>query len=199
MAFQSTMLPPGTGAPDFALPCVATGRQVRLADFADARALVVIFLCAHCPYVVHVRPELARVQRDYAGKNVAFVGITANDIGQHPQDAPAATAAMAREAGLDFPILYDESQAVARAYGAACTPDFFVLDGSRRLAYRGQLDDSRPMRGPDRPERGTTNGADLRAALDAILAGRTPEADQKPSVGCNIKWKPGNEPDYFRH
>jgi peroxiredoxin len=199
MAFQSTMLPLGTAAPDFALPCVATGRTVRLADFADARALVVVFLCTHCPYVVHVRSELARTQRDYAGKQVAFVGVTSNDIGQYPQDAPASTAAMAHDAGLNFPILYDESQAVAKAFTAACTPDIFVFDAAHRLAYRGQLDDSRPMRGPDRPERGTTNGANLRAALDEILAGRAPASDQKPSIGCNIKWKPGNEPDYFRH
>ena len=199
MAFQSTMLPLGTAAPDFALPCVATGRIARLADFADARALVVIFLCAHCPYVVYVRPELARLHRDYAGKGVAFVGITSNDAAQYPQDAPVPTAAMAHEAGLAFPILHDESQAVAKAFTAACTPDVFVFDAARRLAYRGQLDDSRPMRGPDRPERGTTNGADLRAALDAILAGRAPAADQKPGVGCNIKWKPGHEPEYFTH
>ena len=199
MAFESTMLPLGTSAPDFALPCVATGRTVSLADFTDARALVVVFLCAHCPYVVHVRPELVRLHRDYAGKNVAFVGITSNDIGQYPQDAPAPTAAMAREAGLEFPILYDESQAVARAFTAACTPDLFVFDAGRRLAYRGQLDDSRPMRGPGRPERGTMNGADVRAALDAILAGRASQREQKPGVGCNIKWKPGNEPVHFGH
>jgi peroxiredoxin len=197
MAHQSTMLELGTPAPDFALPCVATGKVVQLADFADTRALVVMFLCAHCPYVVHVRPELARLHADYAGKGVAFVGITSNDVAQYPQDAPAATAAMARESGLPFPILYDETQSVARAYSAACTPDFFVFDAERRLAYRGQLDDSRPMRAADRPARGTLNGKDIRAALDALLAGRAPSPEQKPSIGCNIKWKPGNEPDYF--
>jgi len=197
MAHQSTMLALGTQAPDFALRAVATGKTVTLSDFAEARALVVVFLCAHCPYVVHVRPELVRLYADYAGKDVAFAGIMSNDIAQYPQDAPAATAAMAREAGITFPILYDEAQTVARAYDAACTPDFYVFDAQRRLAYRGQLDNSRPMRAADRPARGSPNGADLRAALDAILAGRTPSAEQKPSIGCNIKWKPGNEPAYF--
>ena len=197
MAHQSTMLELGTAAPDFALRAVATGKTMSLADFADARALVVVFLCAHCPYVVHVRPELARLHADYAAKGVAIVGITSNDIAQYPQDAPAPTAAMARDAGITFPILYDETQSVALAYSAACTPDFFVFDAARRLAYRGQLDDTRPMRAADRPGRGTLNGADIRAALDAILAGRAPLPDQKPSIGCNIKWKPGNEPEYF--
>ena len=191
------MLELGTAAPDFALRAVATGKTMSLADFADVRALVVVFLCAHCPYVVHLRPELARLHADYAAKGVAVVGITSNDIAQYPQDAPAPTAAMARDAGITFPILYDETQSVALAYSAACTPDFFVFDAARRLAYRGQLDDSRPMRAADRPGRGTLNGADIRAALDAILAGRAPLPDQKPSIGCNIKWKPGNEPEYF--
>ena len=185
------MLELGTPAPDFALPCVATGKVVRLADFADARALVVMFLCAHCPYVVHVRPELARLRADYAGKGVAFVGITSNDVAQYPQDAPAATAAMARESGLTFPMLYDETQAVARAYSAACTPDFFVFDAERRLAYRGQLDDSRPGNGKP------VTGKDLRAAIDAVLMDKPISQDQRPATGCNIKWKPGNEPAYF--
>jgi peroxiredoxin len=197
MGHQSTMLALGTPAPDFALRAVATGKTMTLADFAEARALVVVFLCAHCPYVVHVRPELARLHADFSAKGVAFVGITSNDIAQYPQDAPAPTAAMAREAGIIFPILYDEEQKVARAYDAACTPDFYVFDAQRRLAYRGQIDDSRPMRAADRPARGTLNGADLRAALDAILAGTAPSSEQKPSIGCNIKWKPGNEPAYF--
>lgn len=197
MAHQSTMLALGTTAPDFALRAVATGKTMTLADFAEARALVVVFLSAHCPYVVHVRPELARLHADYATQGVAFVGITANNIAQYPQDAPAPTAAMARAAGITFPILYDDEQVVARAYDAACTPDFYVFDAQRRLAYRGQLDDSRPMRAADRPARGTLNGADLRAALDAVLAGKAPSAEQKPSIGCNIKWKPGSEPAYF--
>ena len=191
------MLPLGTPAPDFSLPCVATGRVVRRADFADARALVVIFLCAHCPYVLHVHTQLARLHAEFSGKGVAFVGITSNDAAQFPEDAPAAVAAVARELGLVFPILHDEAQAAARAFTAACTPDVFVFDAARRLAYRGQIDDSRPMRSADRPQRGTQDGADLRAALEALLAGRAPAAEQKPSIGCNIKWKPGNEPEYF--
>ena len=193
------MLALGTPAPDFSLPNVANRCIVRLDDFFYAKALVVVFLCAHCPYVVHVRPELARLQRDYAGKGVAIVGITSNDAAQYPQDAPAPTAAMARDAGLTFPILHDESQSVARAYSAACTPDFFVFDAARQLVCRGQLDDSRPGRDADRPEKGTLNGADIRDALDAVLAGKPVDANQKPSVGCNIKWKPGNEPGYFTH
>ncbi len=191
------MLALGTAAPDFTLPDVATAQPVQLADFAEARALVVVFLCAHCPYVVHVRPELARVAAEYGGKGVAFVGITANDVAQYPDDTPAATATMAREAGLAFPILYDETQAVSRAYEAACTPDFYVFDAARRLVYRGQLDASRPARGAGRPSQGEPDGHDLRAALDATLAGLPVSAEQRPSIGCNIKWKPGNEPKWF--
>ena len=198
MAVSSTMLALGTPAPDFSLPDLLTGRTVSLADFAEKKALLVMFLCAHCPYVVHVRPELARLARDYADKGVGLVGITANDAAQYPQDAPDPSAAMARAAGWTFPFLYDESQAVAHAYTAACTPDFFLFDRKRQLVYRGQLDDSRPGRGEDRPGRGTLNGADLRAALDAVLAGQSVNPDQKPGIGCNIKWKPGNEPAHFR-
>ncbi len=190
MAHSSTMLALGTAAPDFSLPDVTSSRTVSLADFAEKKTLLVIFLCAHCPYVVHVRPELARLARDYAGKSVGIVGITANDVAQYPQDAPAPTAEMARQAGIPFSILFDESQAVAKAYSAACTPDFFLFDEQRRLIYRGQLDSSRPSSG-------ALDGADLRAALDAALASRAVSADQRASIGCNIKWKPGNEPAYF--
>ena len=197
MSVSSTMLALGTAAPDFSLPDVTDGRTVSLADFSDRKALLVMFLCAHCPYVVHVQPELARIARDYAGKSVALVAITANDAAQYPQDAPAPTAAMARAAGFTFPFLHDETQAVAKAYSAACTPDFFLFDAERRLVYRGQLDSSRPGRGPDRPGSGALNGADLRAALDAVLAGQPVNPEQSPSIGCNIKWKPGNEPAYF--
>ena len=197
MAHSSTMLALGTAAPDFSLPDVSDGRTVSLADFAERKALLVMFLCAHCPYVVHVRPELARLARDYAGASVGIVAITANDASQYPDDAPAPTAAMARVAGFTFPFLYDETQAVAKAYSAACTPDFFLFDGTRRLVYRGQLDSSRPGRGADRPGSGALNGADLRAALDAVLAGQPVNPEQRPSIGCNIKWKPGNEPAYF--
>lgn len=197
MAVSSTMLALGTAAPDFSLPDVATGSIVSLSDFADKKALLVMFVCAHCPYVVHVQPELTRLARDYSGKSVAFLAITANDATQYPQDAPAPTAAMARTAGWTFPFLYDESQAVAKAYTAACTPDFFLFDAGHRLVYRGQLDSSRPGRGPDRPGAGKLDGADLRSALDAVFADSAVNPDQKPSIGCNIKWKPGNEPAYF--
>ena len=143
-ATASTMLALGTPAPDFSLPDVATGRPVALGDFADRKALLVVFLCAHCPYVVHVLPELARIARDYAGRSAGIVGITSNDVAQYPQDAPEPTTKWAREGGLTFPILYDEAQEAAKAYTAACTPDFFLFDSDRRLVYRGQLDSSRP-------------------------------------------------------
>lgn len=197
MAHQSTMLALGTAAPDFTLPHVANGRPYSLADFAGNKALLVIFLCAHCPYVVHVRPEIARIAHDYAGRGVGFVGITSNDVAQYPDDAPAPTAHMAEEAGFNFPVVYDETQAVARAYSAACTPDFFLFDADRKLVYRGQIDDSRPSRGADRPGRGTLDGKDIRAAIEAVLAGQPVNPEQRPSIGCNIKWKPGNEPSYF--
>lgn len=193
-ATPSTMLALGTSAPAFSLPDVATGNTVAFDSFADRNALLVVFLCAHCPYVLHVAPELARIARDYAGKSVGIVGITANDARQYPDDAPEPTAKWARESGLTFPILYDESQAVAKAYTAACTPDFFLFGPQRTLVYRGQIDDSRPMRGADRPGRGELSGKDLRAAIDAVLAGAAVDERQMPSIGCNIKWKPGNEP-----
>jgi peroxiredoxin len=198
MAHASTMLALGTQAPDFTLPQVTGDRTVSLKDFTEAKALVIVFLCAHCPYVVHVAPELARIARAYIPRGVAFVGITSNDVEQYPQDAPAPTAAMARASDLHFPILYDEDQSVARAYQAACTPDFFVFDAGQCLAYRGQIDSSRPSRGADRPGVGKPDGSDLRAALDALLAGQAVNPEQRPSIGCNIKWKPGNEPGWFK-
>ncbi len=185
------MLPLGTAAPDFSLPAVASARSVSLADFSEKKALLVMFICAHCPYVVHVQPELVRLARDYGDRDVAIVAITSNDIENYPQDAPEPTAKMARAAGLTFPILFDETQAVARAYTAACTPDFFLFDAERKLVYRGQLDGSRPGKG-------VATGEHLRAAIEALLAGGEGSAEQRPSVGCNIKWKPGNEPEYFR-
>ena len=197
MAVSSTMLPLGTPAPDFALPSVVSGETISLEDFAEKEALLVVFLCAHCPYVVHVQPELARLARDYFARGVGIVGITSNDVIEYPQDSPAMTAAMAKSAGLGFPIAYDGSQEVAKAYTAACTPDFFLFGRDRTLVYRGQLDSSRPGRGPDRPGAGALDGADLRAAMDAILAGQPVNPAQKPSIGCNIKWKPGHEPAYF--
>jgi peroxiredoxin len=166
----STMLPLGTAAPDFRLPDPRGGTRA-LADFADRQILVVMFICNHCPFVIHVRDGLVEFARDYRDRDVAIV-------------------AAAREHGYAFPYLFDESQETARAYRAACTPDFFVFDAERRLAYRGQFDDSRPESGIP------VTGADLRAAVDALLAGRPAPAEQKPSLGCNIKWKPGNEPDY---
>lgn len=187
----STMLPLGTAAPDFRLPEPATGRTLTLADFAAAPVLVVAFLCNHCPYVKHLGAALAAFGAECAGQGVALVAVSANDAVKYPADAPGLMAAEARSAGWNFPYLFDESQAVARAYSAACTPDFFVFDAQRRLAYRGQFDDSRPGNG--RP----VTGADLRAAVSALLGGQPVSARQIPSMGCNIKWKPGNEPDYF--
>ena len=184
------MLPLGTVAPDFRLPEPATGRVVSLADLVSAPALVVAFICNHCPYVKHVREGLARFGKDCAGQGTVLVAISANDMATHPDDSPARMAAKARSAGYTFPYLYDESQAVARAYRAACTPDFFLFDAQRRLVYRGQFDDSRPGNGVP------VTGRDLRAALAALLAGQPVAKDQKPSLGCNIKWKPGQEPDY---
>ncbi|HPM81693.1 MAG TPA: thioredoxin family protein [Candidatus Anammoximicrobium sp.] len=186
----STMLPLGTRAPDFSLPDI-DGRIVSLADFRDAPALLVIFLCNHCPYVKHVAPELARLVRDYQTRGVAVVGINSNDTDAYPDDAPERMVEEVRQRGYTFPYLYDATQAVAHAYRAACTPDFYVFDQQRRLVYRGQMDDSRPR--SDVP----VTGRDLRAALDAVLAGQSVPEPQRPSLGCNIKWKPGREPDYF--
>ena len=191
VATPSTMLPLGTPAPDFTLPDVVSGKPVSLASFAGRRALLVMFICRHCPYVRHVEIELARIGRDYAGRDIGIVAISSNDADHYPDDAPAGLRSMASELGFSFPYCHDESQAAAKAYTAACTPDFFLFDAARRLAYRGQLDDSRPGNGKP------VTGRDLRAAMDAVLAGRPAPDDQKPSLGCNIKWKPGNAPAYF--
>ena len=177
------MLPLGTAAPDFALPDVVTGRTVSLDDYRGRKALLVMFICRHCPFVRHVQGELARIGRDYAGRGAGIVAISANDAASHPDDAPASLAEMAREQAFAFPLCHDESQAVAKAYRAVCTPDFFVFDEQRRLAYRGQLDDSRPGNGVP------VTGRDLRAALDALLAGRPVAVEQRPSIGCSIKWR----------
>ena len=187
----STMLELGTPAPDFRLPDTVSGATISLSTFAGQRALLVMFICRHCPYVVHVREELARLGRDYAKKSVGIAAISANDAAGYPDDAPEKLSEMAQELGFAFPLCHDESQAVATAYTAACTPDFFLFDAERRLAYRGQLDDSRPGNGKP------LTGKDLRAAIDAVLAGAPVSADQKPSIGCNIKWKKGNEPAYY--
>jgi peroxiredoxin len=184
------MLSLGTKAPDFSLLDPVTGKQRSLSDF-NAPATVVMFLCNHCPFVIHVRDELTRLARDYAAQGVAFIAINSNDLEKYPQDGPEPMAALVREMGWTFPFLFDATQDVAKAYHAACTPDFFVFDRDKRLAYRGQLDDSRPSNGKP------VTGSDLRAAIDDVLAGRPAPAEQRPSIGCNIKWKPGNEPDYF--
>jgi peroxiredoxin len=186
----STMLPLGTVAPDFALPDTQ-GKMVSLADLKRAPALLVMFICNHCPYVKHIRSEVARLAREYQAQGVAIMGISSNDAEKYPDDGPAKMAEEVTLAGYTFPYLYDESQAVAKAYRAACTPDFFLFDRSRKLAYRGQFDESRP--GNSIP----VTGKDLRAALDAVLTGKPVPPNQRPSLGCNIKWKPGNEPDYF--
>lgn len=188
---ESTMLPLGTSAPDFRLPDVVTGKTVSLADFADKPALLVLFICRHCPYVQHVKAELAKLGRDYGGR-AGLVGISSNDAANYPDDSPENLKAFAREEGFTFPLLYDESQETAQAYTAACTPDFFLFDKGRKLAYRGQLDDSRPGNGKP------VTGKDLRSALDAVLAGKPVDGAQRPSLGCNIKWKAGNEPSYFK-
>ncbi len=190
-ATPSTMLELGTPAPDFALPEVTTGRKVSLGDFRDKDVLVVMFICHHCPFVQHVKGELARLGRDYASKSTGIVAISSNDPAVSSDDSPEGLKRMAAEWGLPYPVCYDESQSVAKAYAAACTPDFFVFDRARRLAYRGQLDDSRPSNGKP------VTGADLRAAIDGLLAGRPVSPEQKSSIGCNIKWRKGNEPAYF--
>jgi peroxiredoxin len=186
----STMLPLGTRAPDFALPNV-DGRTVTLADAAGPRGTLVMFICNHCPFVKHVADQLAALGRDCLPRGIGVVAISSNDVSSHPADSPEQMVHEAEERGYVFPYLYDETQDVAHAYHAACTPDFFLFDGDCKLAYRGQLDASRP--GSEIP----VTGADLRAAIDALVAGRPVATEQRPSLGCNIKWKPGNEPAYF--
>jgi peroxiredoxin len=184
------MLPLGTKAPDFQLPDVVSGETISLDTFAGKQALLVMFICRHCPFVKHVQTQLAQIGKDYANSDVSIVAISANDAANYPDDAPDKLKEMAKELGFTFPFCYDESQETAKAYTAACTPDFFLFDADRKLVYRGQLDDSRP--GNNEP----VTGKDLRTALDAVLASQTVTPDQKPSIGCNIKWKQGNEPAY---
>lgn len=180
---ESTMLELGTEAPDFALPDVVTGATVRRDDLGGKKGLLVMFICAHCPFVKHVEKGLGKLGADYSGQSLAIVAISSNDVASHPGDAPDGLKAQAQANGFTFPYLYDESQDVARAYHAACTPDFFLFDGDRKLVYRGQFDGSRPKN--DVP----VTGEDLRAAIDAVLAGKPVATDQKASIGCNIKWK----------
>lgn len=186
-AVNSTMLPLGTKAPSFWL-ADPDGKIYSLDDAADAPATVVLFICNHCPYVKHIRPQLAEVTQRLIDRGVAVFAIQSNDVASYPDDSPVNMAKEARTFGYSFPYLYDESQSVAKAYSAACTPDLFVFDRDQRLAYRGQFDDSRPSNG--RP----VTGSDLEAAVVAILDGRPVPADQRPSIGCSIKWRPGNEP-----
>jgi len=186
----STMLPLGTLAPDFRLPDTS-GRILSLNSFNHAPALLVVFMCNHCPYVKHIRHELAELAAEYQARRVAVVGINSNDAASHPDDSPARMVEEVKNIGYPFPYLYDETQAIARAYRAACTPDLYLFDSTLRLVYRGQFDDSRPGNGVP------VTGNDVREALDAVLAGAPLAQAQKPSIGCNIKWKPGNEPDYF--
>ena len=187
----STMLPLGTKAPDFQLPDVVSGKTISLATFEQQKALLVMFICRHCPFVKHVQQELANIGRDYNDRSLAIVGISANDVVKYADDDPHNLKMMARELQFNFPLCYDETQSVAKAYTAACTPDFFLFDRERKLVYRGQLDASRPSN--DIP----VTGKDLRSAIDTTLADKKINFEQKPSIGCNIKWKPGNEPEYF--
>lgn len=189
-ATPSNMQELGSPMPDFDLPDF-TGKLVSSSTITDAPAILVVFLCPHCPFVRHTRMEIGRFGRDYQEKGLVMFGINSNDTEAFPEDGPEAMREEAAVAGYTFPYLRDETQQVARRYRAACTPDFFLFDAHRKLVYRGQLDSSRPRNNIP------VTGADLRAAADAVLAGRMPSADQKPSIGCNIKWKPGNEPEYF--
>lgn len=185
----STMPPIGMTAPDFCLPDTE-GKMVALADFPSSPAILVAFICNHCPFVKHIRPALAQMARDFQARGVSVIAINSNDAKAHPDDSPAKMIEEKREAGYPFHYLIDESQEVAKAYRAACTPDFFLFDSAKKLVYRGQMDDSRPGNGKP------NDGADLRAAVEAVLAGKKPAELQKPSAGCNIKWKAGNEPSY---
>ncbi len=186
----STMLELGTSAPDFVLPEPATGKTISLSDYLG-KPLLVVFICNHCPFVLHIVDKLAELAKTFSGDGVQFVAINSNDVANYPDDAPQKMPAMSERFGLDFPYLFDESQEVAKAYRAACTPDFYLFDADHRLVYRGQFDDSRP--GNDEP----VTGEDLADAIKAVLASLPPLTEQKPSLGCNIKWKAGNEPDYF--
>ena len=191
MAVSSTMLPLGTKAPEFALPDTVSGETVSLSDYYGKRGLLVMFICNHCPYVQHVRAELARFGRDYAGADLGMVAISANDPVSYPDDSPEMMKREAETYGYTFPYLYDQDQTVAAAYTAMCTPDFFLFDENRELVYRGRFDETRPNMGA------TATGGDLRAAVDAMLAGEPVSEEQWPSMGCSIKWKPGNTPAYF--
>ena len=187
---ESTMLSLGTPAPDFALPDVTTQETISLNTFAGKKGLLVMFICNHCPFVKHVKQELANIGKDYVALGLGIVGISSNDVENYPDDSPEKLKQMAQSFQMNFPICYDQSQAVAHKYKAACTPDFFLFDAEQKLVYRGQLDGSRPSNNIP------VTGEDLRAAIDTVLAGKSISPEQKPSIGCNIKWKAGNEPAY---
>jgi peroxiredoxin len=187
---ESTMLALGTPMPSFALPDVRSQEIINPETFQNKSALLVMFICRHCPYVVHVQEELTKLARDYQEKDLGILGISSNDVTGYPADAPPRLKEMAEQLGWQFPYCFDETQAVAKAFTAVCTPDFFLFDRQRHLVYRGQLDESRPGNGK------RVTGQDLRAALDAVLSGQPVSSQQRPSAGCNIKWKPGNEPNY---
>lgn len=188
MAAASMMLPLGTAAPPFALRDVVSGQLYSLDSWTGKAALLIMFLCRHCPYVEHVQDGIARIGQDYADTGLGIIGISSNDPVHYPDDAPERLKDMAQRLRFRFPLCFDDTQEVAKAYKAACTPDFYLFDAQRRLVYRGQLDDSRP--GNNKP----VTGRDLRAAIDAVLAGTPVAANQKASIGCSIKWKPGNAP-----
>ena len=190
MPISSAMLPPGTAAPPFSLRDVVNGQTYSLDSFADKTALLVMFICRHCPYVVHVEQELARLGRDYRDTSVGIIAISSNDPVAYPDDAPPRLKEMALRLGFTFPFCHDETQEVAKAYRAACTPDFYLFDRDRRLAYHGQLDESRP--GNNKP----VTGLDLRSAIQAVLAGKPVDGNQRLSIGCSIKWKRDNAPPY---
>ena len=193
VAVNSTMLELGTSAPDFQL-LDTEGNTVCLKDFESAPVLVVMFICNHCPFVLHMRDALANLTKKYTKQSVQFVGINSNDVEKYPADSPEKMAEEKKAMGYPFPYLYDETQSVAKAYRAACTPDFFVFDNNQKLTYRGQFDSTRP--GSNEP----AIGEDLQHAIEATLKGESiAEESQKPSIGCNIKWKAGNAPDYFNH
>jgi peroxiredoxin len=187
---ESTMLALGTPMPSFALPDVRSRKIINPETFQNKSSLLVMFICRHCPYVVHVQEELTKLAQDYQEKDLGILAISSNDVSGYPADAPPRLQEMAEQLGWKFPYCYDETQAVAKAFTAACTPDFFLFDRQRQLVYRGQLDESRPGNGKP------VTGQDLRAALDAVLSGQPVSSQQRPSAGCNIKWKPGNEPNY---
>jgi len=191
MAVSSTMLDLGTQAPEFRVTDVVTGKTLTLSDFSSDKLFLVIFLCRHCPYVKHVEGELARIGAEYRPKGVGIIGISSNDADKYPDDAPASLKEWAGILKFNFPIAHDASQEAAKAYRAACTPEFYLFNAQRKLIYRGQLDDSRPKNTEP------ITGKDLRQALEAGLKGQPLSPDQKPGIGCNIKWKPGREPDYF--